>query len=136
MYQIHGWFHLALSSYGEDDEQLLDTRVKALRQWIESEENEWANMPVTLRILNGHWFLSIDGLVNHMTVLGAQVGDLVARVAALLPGSYGLLYERSDEMPDPPGDNAFRVSVMRRGQISQDDDPFLSPCIPLIDDDS
>ncbi|WP_084506113.1 Imm7 family immunity protein [Amycolatopsis sp. ATCC 39116] len=33
-------------------------------------------------------------------------------VSRRLPGSYGLLYERDDEIRIPPGPNAFRVTVL------------------------
>ncbi|HEY4867755.1 MAG TPA: Imm7 family immunity protein, partial [Candidatus Dormibacteraeota bacterium] len=45
-----------------------------------------------------------------------------------------LLYERDDEMPVPPGPNAFRVRVLARGRIELRLDPFLSPNIPTIED--
>ena len=39
-----------------------------------------------------------------------------------------------NEMPDPPGPNAFRVRVLARGRIVERSDPFLSPCNPVIED--
>lgn len=55
-------------------------------------------------------------------------------VAQLLPGSFGLLYERDEEMTGAPGQNGFRVRVMARGELSLRLDPFLSPLQPVIED--
>ncbi|WP_372491293.1 Imm7 family immunity protein [Amycolatopsis tucumanensis] len=38
-------------------------------------------------------------------------------VSRRLPGSYGLLYERDDEMRIPPGPNAFPVTPLARGNV-------------------
>ena len=58
----------------------------------------------------------------------------VAVASRKLPGSWGLIYERDDEMLDPPGPNAFRVRVLARGTIVERPDSFLSPCNPIIED--
>jgi hypothetical protein len=48
--------------------------------------------------------------------------------------SWGLLYERSADMEEPPGQGGFRVRVMARGEIQVRLDPFLSPVRPVIED--
>ncbi|MFG2676842.1 Imm7 family immunity protein [Streptomyces sp. NPDC048445] len=55
-------------------------------------------------------------------------------ICVRFPGSWGLLYERSPGMETPPGQGAFRVRVMARGQIRIHLDPFLSPVRPVIED--
>jgi hypothetical protein len=68
-------------------------------------------------------------------VIGLQsYGTRLALIAEKLPGSYGLLYEQDDEMPVPPGPNAFRGRVLARGRIELRLDPFLSPSIPTTED--
>lgn len=47
----------------------------------------------------------------------------------------GLIYERDDETTEPPGQNAYRVTVVARGRLSVRDDPFLSPNVPVIEDE-
>ena len=59
---------------------------------------------------------------------------LIVRVTSDLPASSGLLYERDDEAPDWPGQNAFKVTVIARGATLERFDPFLSPCSPVIED--
>lgn len=63
-----------------------------------------------------------------------EMEDTIDFVRTRLPGSWGLLYERDDETTLPPGPNAFRVTVLARGELSVRSDPFLSPCIPVIED--
>lgn len=46
----------------------------------------------------------------------------------------GILNERSSDMDVPPGQGAFRVRVMARGEVSVRLDPFLSPVRPIIED--
>jgi hypothetical protein len=37
-------------------------------------------------------------------------------------------------MPAPYGPNAYQVKVMTRGQLTERQNPFLSPCNPVIED--
>jgi Immunity protein 7 len=79
--------------------------------------------------------LSICGTVNHRRrEEGGRLDLFLAIIARKFPGSWGLIYERDDEMPEPPGPNAFRVRVLARGTIAEHLDPFLSPCNPVIED--
>jgi hypothetical protein len=84
--------------------------------------------------LNGQWFLTVTVFANRRRDEGAFVDYVIGFLRARLPGSWGLLYERDDEMPDPPGPNNYRVSVLARGQLPVRGDPFLSPCRPTIED--
>ncbi|TWP52366.1 hypothetical protein FKR81_11845 [Lentzea tibetensis] len=43
------------------------------------------------------------------------------------------MYERDDELLDPPGGNEFKVTVLARGTLAVKEDPFLSPCNPVIE---
>jgi hypothetical protein len=59
----------------------------------------------------------------------AFLDELLALIARVLPASYGLVYERSDETG-----NAFRVRTMARGRLTERTDPLLSPANPVIED--
>jgi hypothetical protein len=87
-----------------------------------------------LRVLNGAYFLSVAGLVNRRRHEARDLDALLTWLADRLPGSYGLLYEVSPDMPVPPGPGAFRVRVLARGQVVERLDPFLSPVRPTIED--
>jgi hypothetical protein len=132
MYEFHGWFGLAESTYEGDDNRL--EQVVGEIQTILAGLPPWSSAYFHLANLNGEYFLTMTGLPNRRRDEAAQVDSLLAMIAEKLPGSYGLLYERDDEMPVPPGPNAFRVRVLARGRIELRLDPFLSPNIPTIED--
>jgi hypothetical protein len=127
MYEFHGWFVLAETSEEADAGGLSDA-VAGLERLLAS--LNWPTAMACLRMLNGQPFLLMEGLVNRRRHEADDVDMLIQRVALLLPGSYGLLYERSDDVPSTD----FTVRVMARGQITVRDDPFLSPTQPTIED--
>ncbi|WP_162240377.1 Imm7 family immunity protein [Nocardia arizonensis] len=65
---------------------------------------------------------------------GQEVVDSFRRIAAVAPGSYGIMYIRDDEDYSGSG-NEFQVLVMRRGIITVAGDTLLSPCVPMIEDE-
>ncbi len=80
-------------------------------------------------MLNGSYVVVATGMANRVRDEGAFLDDLLTLIAEVLPASYGIVHERSDETG-----NAFRVRVMARGQITERTDPFLSPANPVIED--
>ncbi|MFY1634565.1 Imm7 family immunity protein [Solwaraspora sp. WMMB335] len=58
--------------------------------------------------------------------MGKLVDEILQFVANHLTGSYGIMHDRDDEQSHPPGPNAFRVRVIRHGQIIQKSDNLLS----------
>ncbi|MFB7663241.1 Imm7 family immunity protein [Kitasatospora sp. NPDC056138] len=131
MYEFHGWFGIAESTE-EADAGALSEGVQDLRERIAG--IQWATAEVRLTDHNGQFFLNLDGLVNRRRDEAEEVAALLDHVAKRFPGSWGLLYERSDDLVEPPGPGAFRVSVMARGTVTERLDPFLSPCSPVIED--
>ncbi len=133
MYEFHGWFGLA-DSTGESDTGSLGPSLVELRARLVG--LGWATARAELHVLNGEHFLNVDGLVNRRRDEAMELDKLLGFLAERLPGSYGLLYERSDEddMPTPPGPGGFRVRVLARGRIVERLDPFLSPVRPTIED--
>ncbi len=77
--------------------------------------------------------LSVAGHRNHRCETAL---DLFRWLAINGPGSYGLLYVRDDEDFRRGGDfgNEFRVWRLARGVLEEQDDPFLSPPIPTVED--
>lgn len=74
------------------------------------------------------------GFANRRREEAIWIDDLLDLVGQRPPGSWGLLYERDDEMSVPPGPNTFRVTVFAHGRTAKRLDPFLSPCIPIKED--
>ncbi|MFY1634569.1 Imm7 family immunity protein [Solwaraspora sp. WMMB335] len=131
MYQLHGWITLLDSTF-ESDFDNLDSIIQELHGLIN--KARWTTMSVEVRPLNGTYHLFVGINANRRRDEARLADEILQFVAHRLPGSYGILYDRDDERSDPPGPNAFRVRIIRRGQIAQESDNFLSPCQPLIED--
>jgi immunity protein 7 of polymorphic toxin system len=131
MYEFHGWFGIA-ESPEEADTGTLAQGVAELRERIEA--LDWSTGEAALRAYDGEWFVRADGLVNRRRDEADELDALVAFIAGRFPGAWGLLYERADDLPAPPGPGAFRVRVLARGELTERLDPFLSPVRPVIED--
>lgn len=131
MHEFHAWIGLSESTEESDLGGLPDA-VDELQEL--AADSKWHDAVFEVRNLNGQYFLTADGMVNRRREEGERLDLFLAIIARKLPGSWGLIYERDDEMPDPPGSNAFRVRVLARGRIVERPDPFLSPCNPVIED--
>jgi hypothetical protein len=126
MHEFHTWIHLAQSPY-EDDRELLEVGVAVVADLIATAD--WPTAHFDLRSLNGAYVVTATGRANRIRDEGAFLDELLDLIGRELPGSYGLVYERADEIPD-----GFRVRVMARGEITERADPFLSPINPVIED--
>jgi hypothetical protein len=131
MYEFHGWFGIA-ESPEEADAGTLEPGIAELRRRIA--EIDWATGEVVLNVHNGEYFVLANGLMNRRRDEAVELDGLLQHIATRFPGSWGLLYERSADMEEPPGQGAFRVRVMARGEIQVRLDPFLSPVRPVIED--
>jgi len=131
MHEFHAWIGLSEST-DESDLGGLQDAVRELQEL--AADSEWHDAVFEVRNLNGQYFVTAEGMVNRRREEGERLDLFLAVIARKLPGSWGLIYERDDEMPDPPGPNAFRVRVLARGRIVERPDPFLSPCNPVIED--
>ncbi|MFF2222477.1 Imm7 family immunity protein [Streptomyces globisporus] len=131
MYEFHGWFGIA-ESPEESDAGNLDAGIAELSSAIRN--IDWATGEVALKTHNGEFFVIANGLMNRRRDEAEELDELLHHICARFPGSWGLLYERSPDMETPPGQGAFRVRVMARGQIHLRLDPFLSPVQPVIED--
>jgi hypothetical protein len=136
VYEHHGWFCLSENPEGADS-GLLHSFLPRIQQICDRltppANGDTSNTFARLQWLNGELFLLVQGFTNRPRGDDQLLSELLAFLSANLPGSYGILYERDDERSDPPGRNAFRVRVLARGQVSERDDPFLSPCVPTIE---
>ena len=131
MYEVHGWFGLA-ESVEVGDAGGLSVAVRDLGHMLR--ENEWMNLSISIVPLNGQYFLNITGAFNRRRAEAIFIDDVLEYVRERLPGSWGLLYERDDESAEPDVKNVFRVKVLARGRLTRQIDPFLSPCVPTIED--
>jgi hypothetical protein len=132
LFEFHGWFGLAETTE-ESDVGGLETAVDDIRRLIET--LNWQTARAEVYELNGEYFLGMHGLVKRRLRHEAiELETIIDEVITKLPGSYGLIYERSDDGPQPPGPGAFLVRVLARGQLVDRLDPFLSPTRRTIED--
>lgn len=132
MFEYHGWITV-LESPGEDDELMLPAQ---LRSRIDSLIGELQKAPGMAHLVvdNGETQIYLGGMRNHRSGPGEEVLETFGRIAEIAPGSYGLLHVWDDE--DPEGRrNEFQVFVMRRGTVTRHTDTFLSPRIPMVEDE-
>jgi hypothetical protein len=123
MFEYHGW---AVVRDGTGDNANL-RRIVGELQRVSGEFNNGSGVS-DIRWINGECLVSFAGLPNHRHEC---VFDWFHWLAKHAPGSYGLLYVWDDE--SETFGNSFRVSCLRRGEVVQGADTFLSPCIPTIE---
>jgi hypothetical protein len=131
MYEFHGWFGIS-ESPEEADAGTLNEGLAELREKIA--EIDWVSGEAALKLHNGQHFVLVNGLISRCRDEAAELDELLQHIAGRFPGSWGILYERSDDMDKPPGPGVFRVRVMARGEVQVRLDPFLSPCQPVIEE--
>ena len=134
MYEFHAWVGLSDSTFESDYDQI-DVVVAQLSELIGKRVDPgWSAVSFAVRNFNGQYFFVANGSVNRRRDEAALLEELLALIVTSLPGSWGLVYDRDDAMPVPPGPNAYRARVIARGAISEQPDPFLTPINPIIED--
>ncbi|TXK84669.1 Imm7 family immunity protein [Paenibacillus sp. N3.4] len=131
MYEYHGWATIQEASYFIEEEEHIDEIIEEIKEYIH--ELNWRQGDLQIRAVNGEFHLLVSGFSNH-NYEEPYLLNLYRFIASKAPGSYGLLYIRDGT--DVNGkNNIFRVIVLARGNISEQSDPFLSPCVPVIEDE-
>lgn len=128
MFEFHGWATIAYHAH-DTDSRLQDECWTRLVSHVFELPNEL----IRLQRYNGCDSVHVHGMHNHRA---EYVIDLYRWIGANAPGSYGLLFVRDDEDTKRGADfsNCFRVWRLQRGELTELNDPFLSPAIPVIED--
>lgn len=132
MIEYYGWINLRDSTYESDDKEMNIVLSKLYSYISKYKLNDTSGL-VNLHKVNGSYQLLITGNTNHLSQDVIDIFNLYEFIAEIAKGSYGLLYIRNDESED--AFNEFEVFVLAREKIKKEKDPFLSPCIPVIEDD-
>lgn len=125
MVEFHGWATIRYHTH-DTDQDLQDKCWKKVEDHVQSLSVQ--NL-IHLQRYNGCDSLHIAGQHNHD---GEYVIDLFRWLAKVSPGSYGILYIIDDE--DENHENEFIIWRLCRGVLTEYDDPFLSPFIPVVED--
>ncbi|WP_366290631.1 Imm7 family immunity protein [Paenibacillus sp. AN1007] len=109
-----------------------DFVFETIEQYIEDVQ---PNVDVLdMKVINGQYHLWMSGLWNHEPSSKFHPVEIMKNVGIQAPGSYGMLYVYNDE--HPIHFNEFNVYVLKRGNVEEKHDPFLSPLTPVVTDDS
>lgn len=130
MYEFHGWAVIRETPQVIDEENI-DDIAKMIEEYIDN--LNWESGIFKIFAVNGEYQIIVSGVSNHKTKESELLG-VYKYIAKIAPGSYGLLYVKDDE--DTKGlDNEFIVYTLVRGNLSIQKDTFLSPFIPIVEDE-
>jgi immunity protein 7 of polymorphic toxin system len=132
LFEYHGWLVIQAAPHETPTE---DADVRAAVEFVRQLLTTLGEAPGLrdLRWVNGRAQVHFGGYANHRP---GEFEDLLTGLHGLVAqatGTYGLLHYRDDEASGRQ--NEFRVLVARRGTITEHDDPYLSPVIPVIEDE-
>jgi len=149
MFEFHGWFTIRESPEWMEEGSREGEIVEALQALINS--FDWRlgvieqdgssgfepdpNATIRLGYMNGACFLNLHGNKNHRSDRWPDIQTLLDHICREAPGSYGLLSWRDDEGEVPAGANNYQVMVMARGSVTTRLDPFLSPTVPVVENE-
>jgi hypothetical protein len=131
MLELHGWLKISSSpAETETEPEDTDAAVQKLRTMIEP----LAKVPglMDVRYVNGEAFWHFGTLRNHRSSYVEELLGVIHEFAAYAAGSYGLVYVYDDE---DERRNDFQVLVVRRGEVLEPSDMFLSPIVPTLEDE-
>ncbi|MBC2177787.1 hypothetical protein HCB27_14260 [Listeria booriae] len=131
MLELHGWITVREPyEYDDDDDDFLDDIVKNVELMIQG--FNWGSGILQLNYFNGIPTITIAIQSNRKTSEVSDVFELCEYLKINASGSYGLIYMHDDE--DLEGNqNNFIAYILARGELRQEIDTYLSPCIPRIE---
>lgn len=131
MVELHGWALLRENFTADNEDTQIEQIVSRIAQDVEDTKIE-SNL-LRIEYSNAEATLTATRFTNHLSDDITRIIDLFKRVASIAPGSYGLLYLHNDE--DTTGlSNAFQVYVLSKGTVTLQQDPFLSPFFPTVEE--
>lgn len=134
MIEFNGWISVGLDSVFDGRSMVVD-----LKQFEETMKPlivgfNMDNQFIELRRMNGLFVYFIGGAHNHRLNYLESVIEIYEKIAELAPSSFGLLYVRFPD--DEVYWNKYRVFRLAKGLITEQEDTLLSPCDPVIEDNS
>jgi len=129
MIEYHGWISLAFSDYHVGNKKQNEFLEK-FKAYLELEFPEFLKSFGTILSHSVKDIFSINGVHNHKGSIEFYPIQIFKWVAKNGPGSYGLLYIQDDEDSIENHSVGFRVWVLKRGNLEETNDPFLSPFFP------
>ena len=129
MIEFNGWVIIRESFKEDDDEIRLNTIIDKIEK--KTFESDYKNEVYSLKCLNGTYHLSIMVNHNHRT---EHVIDFFKWISEISKGSYGVLYVQDDEDFERGNENKFKVWIMKKGKVFEQDDVYLSSMNPEVEE--
>ncbi len=129
MIELHGWITFRETYKSDLEEDNIDTIMNKISQEID--KMLWFK-PQT-KVQNGQKFVQFTIFANRKNLEIEEAFTLFGKVGELAEGSYGLIYLYDDE--EEKKENQFQVFTLSRGKVKQFDDFYLSPIVPIIEDE-
>ncbi len=130
MIELHGWVTVRetyKAAYDEED------HIDMIVAQIQDEIDKLCWFQPQIKAMNGEWFLEFSLYSNRKDSRSQEIFGLYRSIGEIAPGSYGLIYLYDDE--DREGrENQFQVYMLARGCVEEREDLYLSPVIPVIED--
>ncbi len=130
MIELHGWVTVRetyKAAYDEED------HIDMIVAQIQDEIDKLCWFQPQIKAMNGEWFLQFSLYSNRKDSRSQEIFGLYRSIGEIAPGSYGLIYLYDDE--DREGrENQFQVYMLARGCVEEREDLYLSPVIPVIED--
>jgi len=136
MFMYFGWIQVVQSeesSQGEFQKQLNSIKDKL----SELKELFSEGRLFELKAVNGCYHLAVSGVENRKDISWDIITEFIEYIAVTVPQSYGLIYTRNTiDWEGNENPNAFTVYTIKTGlmEVSAIQDPYLSPCVPLIEE--
>ena len=128
MIELHGWITVHETYKNTDENDKVFDDIKNILKKIDLLEDQ-----IKYGFLNGNFYINFTHFSNRKGKRTNLILKLLNQIGIIANGSYGMIYLRDDE--DTNGnDNEFEVYVLSRGRVRIEQDVFLSPCIPTIED--
>ena len=135
MIELHGWITIRehYKQY-EAEEENIDIIVNYIKKELDKQLNKQLWFKPQIKVLNGEYYMEFALFANHKNSELEEVFQLYKIVGQAAKGSYGLLYLHDDEA-NSGRQNEFQVFVLAKGEVKQCNDPFLSPFIPIVEEE-
>lgn len=130
MIEINGWVSIHISPDGEGDLETLKKTIQEITHLIEPLVS--FNQFFKIEPLNGTYILFIGLNHNHDNGYYDLILKLLDEVGTRASGSYGIVYVRDHD--NSSDFNKFKILKIVRGTVTVEDDKFISPCNPIIED--
>ncbi|MDE7423337.1 MAG: immunity 7 family protein [Lachnospiraceae bacterium] len=131
MIELHGWITIREHYQATETEE---ENIHIVVSHIKEELNKQLWFHPQIKVLNGEYYMEFTLFANHKNCEVGEIFQLYKTIGQVAKGSYGLIYLHDDE--DNSGrQNEFQVFVLAKGEVKQCNDPFLSPFIPVVEDE-